>query len=66
MKNIFLITITSLIVIGCAVPQRHPPVTKVDQFDCDQKCGTYNRTIGIIESAICVNKCLDSKGYIVK
>jgi len=66
MKNIFITIIVSSMMIGCATPQRHPPVTKADQFDCDQKCGTYNRTIGIIESAWCVNKCLDSKGYILK
>jgi hypothetical protein len=61
-----IITILAVVLTGCATPQWNPPITKADQFDCEQKCGFYNRTVGIIESAICVNKCYEAKGYKIK
>lgn len=64
MKKVFMLC--AIMLTGCASPQWTPSITKADQFDCDQKCGVYNRNIGIIESAICVNKCYEAKGYKLK
>ena len=50
--------------MGCATwcDRDGNKATSSEEFDCYNKCGTYNTRTGG-SSAICFNDCMKSKGY---
>jgi len=63
---ILIIVLTAIVCFSGCVSWRHSsgaPLSRADEFDCDQKCGYYDTRQNAIGVALCVDSCLRSKGY---